>query len=1319
MDREVKNAEELVDLFLQFYLVTRSYDDAMSCFSDDVLWYGTGADDEAKGIQEVGALLARDFRIHPAGFDMQINKYFVQYGSDTFATIVNEVTVCSRDTSLALSITGVRSIINCMLTKNGWKISAMYTSVPMSTEEEGDFFPAKDDSSVKKDALDRYISRKSASLMHRSIPGGVVGCYQEQGRPLYYINDRMLAHLGYTSQQDFENFTCGLLDNCVHPDDLDHVRDVLQQAMEYGNELDVRYRMRKKDGSWIWVNDVGRKGIAHDGRYVVLSVVTDIDSEVKVAERLQAEIQEKEKQYQRYNRLFQSVTCGIIHYCISDDFILNFKDANREAIRILDFSAEEFWQCKTRPLSSLVYVDDIEQTYNFFSQLKKVGDKVDYEFRVRQRDGSGCWIIGKAEVIIDEDQEMLIQSVFIDIDAGKQAQYRAKQLSEQVEAGNVLLRMALEHTSACEFYYYPQEQRAVLPFRTATHYNCMSAYEGMPNSLAHDLVAPKWGEAYDIMFSKIQRGEKSASAEFKTRQGDLWCRITMSTASRLTSGAPTMVVGIMEDISKAKAMEFALEQAHSRDALTGLYSREAGVRKVQEWMEHHDPAQTCVLMLLDMDDFNAINEREGKVFGDVILQELSHILTAETSDDDIVIRLGGDEFMVFLKNCSQLRLDKIRTNIEDKVHELVVGDNPALAVSVSIGICSSTVVDNYAGLYRCAEKTLHYVKENCRGTACCYQDMSDATGAELNNVYTNEYVYNEIINAGVGPGTDLLSFALELMGKAKRLDDALALLLARAGKFYGFDRICIVEANPEYQTLHVPCQWGRTRADRWPEKRVFLSREQYDWFVAQYNAEGVNTAQDSPDGFVSCYKVAFWNQGAFAGSMCYESRDPNFVWPDETCHILRELTKLVSSFIMKARADAVSRAKSDFLSRMSHEIRTPMNAIAGMTNIAKSFLDDKERLSDCLDKIESANRYLLDLINDVLDMSRIESGKLELNVEDANISEQMDSILALVAPQAEARGIDIKLENECRALPRVKVDMLRLNQVLVNIIGNAIKFTEPGGQVTLNLVPLSRESVVPHAEMVPDVNGVDNGQGTYVRFSVRDNGIGISVEEQGQIFNAFEQAGKHTTRKYGGTGLGLSISSRLVQMMGGSLGVHSAPGHGAEFFFYLPLAFSDMSTQPDVPTTQNDAVRTDFQGIRIMLVEDNEINREIAVTLLTMKGMTVESAADGEQAVQLFDSSAPGHFQAILMDIRMPVMDGLEATRKIRTMSRPDSATIPIIALTANAFDDDSKKSLESGMNGHVAKPIMVDNLLEVLGRCLQTAETAQCYARAFVPHEV
>lgn len=435
----------------------------------------------------------------------------------------------------------------------------------------------------------------------------------------------------------------------------------------------------------------------------------------------------------------------------------------------------------------------------------------------------------------------------------------------------------------------------------------------------------------------------------------------------------------------------------------------------------------------------------------------------------------------------------------------------------------------------------------------------------------------------------------------------------------------------------------------------------------------------------SCPRSAIWDVGVCGGAFCFEVAAPGFVWTPLHKKTLKEVSQVVSSFIMKAKSDAVSQAKTDFLSRMSHEIRTPMNAIAGMTTIARSALDDREKVLDCLVKIEQSNRYLLNLINDVLAMSRIESGKVELNPEPVLLEEVAISLDDMMRSQVTLKQLDLRFERHFPTGRPVYLDVLRFSQVFINIIGNAIKFTEPGG------------SIIAQSTLVDEKDGV-----AYIRFSVTDTGIGIAPEAIRRIFRSFEQGSKNTSMAYGGTGLGLAISSNLVRMMGGTLEVKSRLGEGSEFYFTLPLPFASVSDV--LPLKRSEKIqldKRDFSGKRVLVVEDNEMNREIAISLLEMHGFVVETADNGKLAVDAFLSHPAGHYDAILMDVRMPVMDGLEATKNIRISGREDARSVPIIAMTANAFDEDTRQSIASGMNGHLSKPVDMTLLLDTLAEYL------------------
>lgn len=1024
--------------------------------------------------------------------------------------------------------------------------------------------------------------------------------------------------------------------------------------------------------------------------------------------------QERLNQAMQYDHLFQSVLCGIVQYHLVGQDVV-FKKANREAIRIFGYQPEDFWAKRDWDLGALIALEDRESVLAEVSALQKVGDKSGYEYRLLQKDGNTCWIIGSAEMILDGDGDQVIQSVFLDIDARKKAELKSRRLAEQVEASNEILHLALEHTATCEFYYYPHTRECIVPARTCAFYQCRDHYYNMPRSFAEDLVEESCHPAFYEMYDRISRGEKTAACEFKGKNGHFWCRVTLSVilGKEDKENQHQLVVGIVEDITRQRDVEEALEEARSQDSLTGLYNKESGIRLVQEYLETgRNPAEHCVLMLLDMDDFEDINQKEGSVFADVVLLEVADILRAEAGKDSIAIRLGGDEFMLLVKHCDKAKATVLGPRIAGLVKNVMADSEKEIHVSVSIGMCSTEVAPEYNGLYRCAESTLKYVKEHGKGQAACYLDTSNELGTFLTQIYTEEHLVSAIDRDTVYQGDDLVSFALDLLGKAKNINDAVLLLFSRIGKTYHLDRVSIIEANRAFLTYRFSYQWARNRADLQMNQEFYVSDEDFDICANMYDEDGLadHNVREGISHIASCLHAGIWDYGEYVGSMSFEIDQENYQWTKEQRKLLKELVKIVPSFIMKSKADAVSQAKTDFLSRMSHEIRTPMNAISGMTTIAKSVLDDRKKALECLDKIESANNYLLGLINDILDMSRIESGKLELNYGPVYLAELMNSLEDLFRTQAAQKGLKLGFEYLVDSRQPLMADGLRLNQVLVNIIGNAIKFTERGGVLVrvqeLRPDPAAKvqpESVAkprldPVAEPLPEEENIPE-QTVTIRFSVLDSGIGIDPTQAARIFNAFEQAQTNTAARYGGTGLGLSISNRLVQMMGGALEVRSQVGRGSEFYFTLSFPYADECLEDSEKGLTPEA--PDFEGRSILLAEDNELNREIAQTILEMNGFFVTCAKDGKEALKIFCAGEPGRFDAILMDIRMPVMDGLESTRRIRTSGRPDARTIPIIALTANAFDEDTRKSMESGMNGHLSKPLQVDQMLETLRKCL------------------
>lgn len=407
---------------------------------------------------------------------------------------------------------------------------------------------------------------------------------------------------------------------------------------------------------------------------------------------------------------------------------------------------------------------------------------------------------------------------------------------------------------------------------------------------------------------------------------------------------------------------------------------------------------------------------------------------------------------------------------------------------------------------------------------------------------------------------------------------------------------------------------------------------------------------------------------------------------DETIREEQEQQKLLQDALDGANRANV--AKSEFLSRMSHDIRTPMNAIIGLTAIAQSHLDDQTKLRGNLDNISNASHHLLNLINDVLDMSKIESGKFNLNEENINLLMLLDNMLSIVRPQINEHNHILNVNVENIKHKNVIGDRLRIQQAFINLVSNAVKYTPDGGEIDITV----REEPVstPMA-------------GCYV-FVIKDNGIGMSEELMKNIFEPFTRSEDTRTSQIQGTGLGLSITRNIAQMMNGSIRVESQLGKGSTFTMtiFLKLTENQNDDEPEIYDKDLSVImKSDFSGKRVLLTEDNEINREIATEILGMENIIVEAAVNGKEAVEKFESSEPGYYDMIFMDIQMPVMGGFEATKTIRSLTHPDAKSIPIVAMTANAFVEDIQASKNAGMNDHLAKPIDFEKLSEILTKYL------------------
>ncbi len=384
-------------------------------------------------------------------------------------------------------------------------------------------------------------------------------------------------------------------------------------------------------------------------------------------------------------------------------------------------------------------------------------------------------------------------------------------------------------------------------------------------------------------------------------------------------------------------------------------------------------------------------------------------------------------------------------------------------------------------------------------------------------------------------------------------------------------------------------------------------------------------------------------------------------------------------------ADAANRAKSAFLYNMSHDIRTPLNGIIGLLKIDKAHFEDKELVQANHDKMLISADHLLSLINDVLQMSKLEDGKVELAHEPMDLVKISHEVGTIISERATEAGIRLIYSKPTLPTRYVYGSPLHLRQIFLNIYGNCIKYNRVGGSVTTTM------------ECIP----TEEGRVT-CRWIISDTGVGMSPEFLTHIYDSFSQERADARSVYQGTGLGMSIVKRLIDHMGGTIDITSVEGSGSTFTVTLPFDVAPAPAPAEEPAAKEP--RSSIRGLHLMLVEDNELNAEIAETLLGDEGAEVTPVHDGQQAVDLFQASPPGTFDAILMDVMMPVMDGLTATRTIRALDRPDAKTVPIIAMTASAFEEDAQKCLAAGMNAHLSKPLEIDKVTHTIAQyCAHT----------------
>lgn len=1180
------------------------------------------------------------------------------------------------------------------------------------------------------------LSHSILDLLCLNIPGGIIGGYISKGYPVYCVNDYMIQHLGYESFATFSRDIGGLLANGIHPDDLEAVDRQVGTLLSTGETYEVQYRMRRQDGHYIWVNDIGRTLTDAHGDAVCISAIRDITREVE--DRI-----ELEKREARYNGLFQSVPCGITRYVLEGDGRLRFIAANDEALRIFGYSSQDLLKRECWSVDELIAAHDRNRVSADLTQLSRLGDKLEFEYCVHKKDGSPCWILGTSEGVTDEQGQSIVQSVFLDVTTRKSSERRNRM-------SDALLRLALRGTTIGEFYYFPAEHRLTAPDRTCECYGCDPLYRDAPADFTTRFVHADDRPAITALFARVNAGADTASAECRTADGLHWNRLTLSVADRDAGGQPLTVVGLIEDLTDQKRVETEHSElsALNQDILHSLEDLFLGVYRIDL------AAGTIRGIRIPQDAACYGLFREDQPYNPDMLARAYHPEEREDFTRDLSL--------------DALRRQKAQgvRSFEGEYRRLINGE--WLWVSRVVYLNHADFGEDSAIVVLTDVSDRRRQNDIIRALGRSYFSIGyiDLDRNTIDVMRSEDEAFSLLDGE---TGNNYSKFMRRYVQRFVHPDDQ-----AVSSVFFSLSNLCgtLLGADDATELCH-----------------TFRKRDGagYQWVQATI------MPSDAP---------AALSRKATIGLRVV----------DDTLRHNLETKQLLEAALR--RAENASAAKSDFLSKMSHDIRTPMNAIMGMTSLAAIHLNNPDRVRDCLNKIAISSQHLLGLINEVLDMSKIESGKLDLDLHESSLPEFVQNTLTLVRPSIEQKHQRLRVNPRLIEHERVICDALRLQQVLVNIISNACKYTPEGGEIRLGLSELP---------------GPTPGYARY-QFTCRDNGIGMDPNYLCHLFEPFSRAADSRVSAEHGTGLGMAIAQSLIQMMGGEIACESEPNHGTLFtvtvdlelahmdqdelkrfkglsvliadddsdsrestcailssigikgesvrtgenaieraaqaheagqdFFAILLDFapSDMDGIKTVrairsrigdavpiillsacdwsdvqekaarqagvveflskplfrsslaylfkrlagehgcaPSTDTAINQDALRGKRLLVAEDNLINQEIACEFLRMAGAEVETACNGREAVERFAASRSFYYDAILMDIRMPEMDGYTATQTIRSMRRADAGIIAILAMTADAFAEDVQRARSAGMNGHIAKPLDLAKLLRML----------------------
>ena len=947
-----------------------------------------------------------------------------------------------------------------------------------------------------------------------------------------------------------------------------------------------------------------------------------------VQERLAA-LEEETKQQNRQLEVIMSSIAGGLKIS-NDDDTYSFAFVSREAAALFGYTVEEFMEATGGCAVGNVYPQDLPGALADCAEAFRDGGLTySTRYRVRCKDGSLKWVIDSGKKAQDADGNWMVNSLYLDVTRSEED---AQQLREQTR-----LLTSIYDTVPCGIIRFTRGRdgsyrlislnKAVL---SLMDYGSMEEglndwHEGVLGS-----VLPEDRIALQKTFRKLSGVGEREDSEYRVRWKDgsiHWMEGTNMIVGTTAEGE-TILQRTMVDITPRKS----LQQRLNREQEMYRVAMEASAAVMFEY-------------LMDQDVFISYEPRVGKGVLRSELKDYSRILLKQkiVHPDDIhsvIDNICHGRTEVFEVRCTTPETGP-GNYIWFRVNSRLMLENgrPSRVVGTMHNI------DDVKTILSENEARLH---------------MNQSALQAINDVYVSIFYVNLCCDS---------YYAVRLPEAEK------GGILPRTGRYS--EKLCsyiLADVNEE-DAGRVSAVCGREwLLKELAKKNDYIEVEYRHKKTALWLRMEIHLVSDA-DGRRETVIMAFRNISA------EKQRELEYFEEEK-----RAKKALEDAYASVNRAN---QAKSDFLSRMSHDIRTPMNAILGMTAIAGNNLDSRDKLTDCLAKISLSGEHLLDLINEVLDMSKIESGNISLSEEPIRLDELLQNVSEIIRTDLEKKKQQYTVKVKDMQHYSVYGDAMRIRQILLNLLSNAVKYTPENGHISVILdEKLSSES----------------GVGCF-EFVVEDDGIGMTPAFMKKLFMPFERAEDSRVSQIQGTGLGLSITQNLVQMMNGAIQVESRINEGTRFIvtIFLKLARESAAHRARIPEAGTEGWSGFPGGTRVLLAEDNQLNREIAEELLSLSGLEVVSVVNGQEAADRFAADPPGTYSLILMDIQMPVLDGYGAARAVRKMGecgeRPDALEIPIIALTANAFADDAYRAKQAGMNEHVAKPLELGRLLEVMHR--------------------